>query len=194
MEDIIKLVGSIVSLFAIYKIFVDVIFARSAKRREDYNLTKTFLQDLDNPKTHPYVIEKGFQALTGDFYSLKEIKYLLTFKSSSEAIFKRSFAKTFIDFDEGKDRYCWKEPYSAPLKQKYSSTLYVLAYIIFGYIGTLPLYSSTFPIQSSYLKLIWIGAFTTPAILWLIKREKFLDAQRFMKMDHPSSQENTNES
>ncbi len=42
MEEILKLIGAIASLFALYKIIVDVVLARSSKHREEYQFSKDY--------------------------------------------------------------------------------------------------------------------------------------------------------
>ena len=105
MEDILKVVGALASVLAVYKVFVDVILAKSSKRREEYQFVKDYLDDLEDKDSHPFLLEKGFFALTGDNHTVDEIKYLLSFNNPGKAIKLRSSSGKFIGFDPDDRKY-----------------------------------------------------------------------------------------
>ncbi len=58
----------------------------SSNRREEYQFAKDYYQDLNDEESPAFVLEKGFHALTGNSYSIPEIKYLLSFDNPTEMI------------------------------------------------------------------------------------------------------------
>ena len=101
MEETIKIVAIFASIFAIYKVVIDVVLARSSRRRDEYAFTKEFISDLEGDAEHRYTLEKGFFALTGKLYSIEEIKLLLAQTTPSNSIKLRGNSGGFICFDDG---------------------------------------------------------------------------------------------
>ena len=78
--DIIKAVTVLIAfattIFALFKILIDVKHKNSAKNKGDYEFSKEFIENLERGDKHPFIKERGFQGLTGENYSVPEIKYL----------------------------------------------------------------------------------------------------------------------
>lgn len=105
MELAVKIVGILVSLFALYKIIIEVVVSRSSKRRDEYDFSKQFISDLDNEDIHRLTLEKGFLALTGKIYTVEEIRLLLNSRDPSLSINERSDAAGFVKFCPDKNKY-----------------------------------------------------------------------------------------
>lgn len=78
------LLGSISTL----KLTYDWLYSRKGRLRDEYKFAKYFLKDLEeNRQMHPFVKQKGFQAIAGDSrLSASEIEYLLTLHDSARAL------------------------------------------------------------------------------------------------------------
>lgn len=182
MEYFIKIIAGLASVFAIYKILVDVILARSSKRREEYNFTKQFITDLNDPEVHQYVLEKGFFALTGKIYSIVEVKKLLRYRCPSQAIERRSDAGYFIEFDEIICKYVWKGIYKKNNVRKYGPLGYLSSYAIFCFFGLLPIIIKGGSLFSSITESMLSVSLIVIAITCLTRHECMKEAIIFMKM------------
>lgn len=180
MEDIIKVISVLASLFVIYKIVVDVVLAKSTRRRDEYKFTKEYIIDLQKGEEHTYSLEKGFFALTGEVYSVAEINILLSQKSPSRSINLRSDSHTFLEFDEASHKYRWKGKYSTPLIRKHTGKWYFSWYLITASIAISPLYIKGI----SNLITLPIPVIATPlfliAIYCLLQQSNFYNTLKFM--------------
>lgn len=141
MEEALKIIGLLASLFAVYKIVVDVIMAKSSNRREEYQFAKDYYQDLNNEGTPAFVLEKGFLALTGKSYSVPEIKYLLSFDNPSEIINCRANSSKFVEFNYNQTVYFWKWIFKSQTIRNIAPLWYIGFYCIFASIALLPIYT-----------------------------------------------------
>ncbi len=140
MEEVLKIVGALASLFAIYKLVVDVVLARSTRRRDEYSFTKDYISDLEGDSEHLYVLEKGFFALTGKIYSVPEVKLLLSQSSPSFSINLRSDCGGFIQFNDASFNYEWKGRYARKFVRKYAGKWFLFCYMLTASLAILPVY------------------------------------------------------
>jgi hypothetical protein len=70
------------------KLAYDWLYGRQGRIREEYKFAREFLADLERaPKMHPFLREKGYQAIAGDTrLAAGEIEYLLTLRDSPRAL------------------------------------------------------------------------------------------------------------
>ena len=140
MEEILKIIGAFASVFALYKVIVDIVLAKSTRRRAEYDFTKKYIDDLANEKVHSYILEKGFLALTGKSYSVAEIKHLLAYSNPSEMIVHRASSGAFILFNKDFMDYSWKGYFQNNFVQKYGSYWYLGCYVILMLLAFIPFY------------------------------------------------------
>src|SRR5690554_2292521 len=107
MDNFLTIIVAIAGIFGIFKIVNEITLSRTSKHRDDYEFTKNYLDDLNNPNTHRFIIEKGFRALTNNNYSVEEIKYLLSQDEPMELIYLRASSKKILYFDTKKQQYKW---------------------------------------------------------------------------------------
>ena len=176
MECFLKIIAAFASVFALYKILIDVVLARSSKRREEYNFTKQFLTDLYDPEVHQYVLEKGFLALTGKIYPIVEVKQLLRYRCPSLAIEKRSDADDFIEFDEIVCKYVWKGMYKKDDIRKFGPIGYLSLYAIFCFFGLLPIIIKGGSVFSSITESILSFSLIVISITCLTRHEYMKEA------------------
>lgn len=141
MEEVLKIIGILASLFAVYKIVVDVVMAKSSNRREEYQFAKDYYKDLNDTDTPVFVLEKGFLALTGKIYSVPEIKYLLSFNNPGEIIEYRSKSGKYIEFKIEKDVYNWKGLYKQSWIRNIAPFWYLGCYVLLASIALWPVYT-----------------------------------------------------
>lgn len=187
MEEVLKVAGAIASVFAIYKILVDVILAKSSKRREEYQFVKDYLDDLEDEESHPFLLEKGFFALTGDNYSIDEIKYLLSFSNPGKVIKLRSSSGKFVEFNCEKQRYNWNGYCEKDLIRKISSTSYMGGYIVLAFIALSPMYLKVLGGWQNYMNIIISISLGMIAIASLLRHEDFKYSTKLMSEQKKAS-------
>lgn len=188
MEEVLKILGAFASLFAIYKLVIDVVLARSNRRRDEYSFTKSFLSDLDAGNEHLYVLEKGFFALTGKVYSIPEIKVLLSQPSPSIAIDLRGDCGGFITFRQDNKTYAWKSKWINDFTKKYMSAALFILYMITASLAMIPIYIQGVSLYENFSVLIYSASLIVAAISCLIQQANFNNAKKFMatiEQDNP---------
>ncbi|THK42192.1 hypothetical protein E8Q33_05280 [Methylophaga sp. SB9B] len=182
MDNFLTIILAITGIFGIFKIVNEITLTRSSKHRDDYAFTKNYLDDLNNPKTHGFVIQKGFRALTNNIYPVEEIKILLSHDDSMETIYLRSASKKTLHFNKKKQQYEWVGIYKKEWFRKIASKLLILAYAITSFSALMPflLKNESNPLDTKGIILsISLGMF---AVLAVIKQTDFVDSLKFMNM------------
>ena len=167
---------------ALYQLIVDVIMVKSSNQREQYKFVKGFLEEVNNDEIHPLIIEKGFQAISGKTYSVPEIKYLLSFTNPSDAIYFRSSSSSFVNYDNEKNTYNWKKPYSYKPLNKVLSLLYLLLYIVFAFTALLPILFKGTEILSTMPIALYSVSLGIVSITFLVNHENYKHAIKLMKI------------
>lgn len=180
MEEVIKLFGAVASLVAIYKVVVDVVLARSTRRRDEYKFTKKYVSSLFDSKEHLYTLEKGFLALTGKTYSVAEIKILLAQSSPSISINLRSDSGSFIQFDQELNEYVWKEKYAKEGARARVGNWFLFWYVVTASLAFFPFYFKSILALSGAPVTIFSLSFLVIAISCLIQHFNVSSAKTFM--------------
>jgi hypothetical membrane protein len=180
MEITLKFIGIIAGVFAFYKVIVDVVLAKSNKRRDEYSFTKTYLSDLENESIHPLVAEKGFLALSGMILTQSEIRFLVNQASPSTLIELRRDVSSFLEFDETECKYVWKEKYKRPIWHSHGGKIYISGYYIFACIGLVPIFLDNHKYIDNTSIIIFCTALLITAFYNLIKHENIKQAYKFV--------------
>ncbi len=151
-KTIAAIIGIATTIFVSYKHLQDIFDRKHIKNREEYRFAKEFFDTLvlegqTQKHTHPYVIEKGYQALTGNqFISKEEMDYLLTLPNPTFSITKYTQARHYLQILNNASLI--KKPTQSLIapKAKYSSAylkkmkyFYLAIYILFAFIALMPL-------------------------------------------------------
>lgn len=182
MDDLIKVLAGLASLFALYKILAEVVLAKSSKRREEYSFSKQFIEDLNNANIHRFVLEKGFFALVGKLLSVNEIKLLLTYQEPNLAIERRTNAQDFIDFDSDNNEYKWRGWFSNIYIRIASRYGFLLLYVIIGFVALAPYIFPDISLFGGIVKHLISISIVIVSITCLAKHENFREAKVFMEM------------
>jgi hypothetical protein len=87
LDLIIKLIGTIGSVFALYKILITIINLKKDNFKKDFEIAEKFLnEELD--KKHDFLVEIGYSAMTGKKLDASLIRYIL---SKRDPLSKLSF-------------------------------------------------------------------------------------------------------
>jgi len=188
-DTIIKLIGIIASIIALRKGVLDNSIGKRSQHKEEYELSKKFIAELftddqtENKKEpHPFIIEKGYQAISGERLSHKEIKALLRFPCPSLALRAFYRAGDLIELNKD-DVFEYKKKYQSKKSRKRYKIWYYCAYFFYAIIAIFPfLFTVLFKISITDLEsiikfLIFIGMFVFLAIsqLWQSVKMEFAD-------------------
>lgn len=141
-ELIAKLITVAGGVFALYKVIAEFVISKKSRLREEFKFIKEFIADL-KPDTHPFIIEKGYLAITGDA-TLKatEITYLLSLPSPGQALKKYSVARKYVEFKDAtadeQVRIVFREQYTLS-KRKWVKRRNITAYILFATLAFAPI-------------------------------------------------------
>jgi hypothetical protein len=96
------------------------------------------------PETHPYIVEKGYHAITGDStLGAQEIRYLLSLASPGLALRRYSNARELLDFvvtpPEGAKPIAFKKQYASQCKRQCLKRWYVGIYAVLASFAFLPI-------------------------------------------------------
>lgn len=181
MEDFFKFVSALGGLFLIYKIIIDVILARSSKRRDEYTFSKEFISDLENETEHNYTLEKGFHALSGENYSVPEIKLLLAQQSPTILIDRRAGSGDFLLFDTSNGIYKWRGVYKCLYLRSIAYYGFNILYFILSFTGIAQLLGLNLVKISGVVSLVGSVLLIGIAVYFVIKGAKLDNAKRFME-------------
>lgn len=90
----------IVGVIGTWKLVVEFLRGRHGHLREEYRFAQEFLSDVaENPKMHPFLLQKGYQAIAGDTrLSAAEIEYLLTLQDAPRALRDFILGRPYLDY------------------------------------------------------------------------------------------------
>jgi hypothetical protein len=137
-----KLITVAGSVFALYKVIAEFVISKKSRLREEFKFIKDFITDL-KPGTHPFVIERGYLAITGDStLTAKEITYLLSLSSPAQALKKYSTSRKYIYFKEAtataKAQVVFRDKYTES-KRKWIKRMNLATYIVFATLAFAPI-------------------------------------------------------
>lgn len=90
----------IIGAIGTWKLVVEFLRGRHGHLREDYRFAQEFLSNLaSNPKMHPFLLQKGYQAIAGDTrLSAAEIEYLLTLQDAPRALKDFILGRPYLEY------------------------------------------------------------------------------------------------
>lgn len=138
------LLGAISTL----KLSYDWLYGRQSRLRDEYKFANDFLRDIaQNKNMHPYVRQKGYQAIAGDTrLSAGEIKYLLTLHDSASAIrdyvLGRPYLKYYATAQEA--QISFHPNYKRRWTRLWRKSWYLVLYFLFFFGAFAPLFLPVF--------------------------------------------------
>ncbi len=143
-EVIIKIIGSVVAIFATWKIVHDVATGDKSQLREDYKFAKEFLEDVkNNPGLHPFAVEKGYQAIAGStILSSEEIAYLISLKNPGKCLNNYELSRKYLQAGntDGVFYLAFIRKYSSSWSRRSRKTFYFILYLILSAIAMSPIF------------------------------------------------------
>jgi hypothetical protein len=137
------------TFFASWKILRELSSTKTSKLREEYKFAKEFLEYKANKdgKAHPYIWEKGLQALAGtNKIKPEEVEYILSLKNPSQCLKDFVLARRYLEDIEttGDLKLSFKKKYKADASRKWRKLYYVIQYFITALFALSPISIATF--------------------------------------------------
>jgi hypothetical protein len=141
LETLSKLAGLAGAIFGLYKLFIEVSRSKKPELRDEYAFVKTYVGELTST-THPYIVEKGYAAISGDS-SLKapEILHLISRPAPSTSLRLYARAKDLLEFypDDPERPIKFSGQHRSARARAWKKRGYVSLYIIFASLAIGPL-------------------------------------------------------
>ncbi|MBO9515442.1 MAG: hypothetical protein J7549_15105 [Variovorax sp.] len=141
-EPLVKIASIVLGIFPVWKVAVDIARGRYGDQREGYRFAREFLNDLSNdPDMHPFLREKGYQALAGD-HSLAagEVAYLLTLKGSPQALKDYVLGRPYLEYltTATGSKIRLRPKYAGEFDRRWRKTLYFSLFLISYFLSFAP--------------------------------------------------------
>jgi hypothetical protein len=141
IDIVFKVITLIIAVFGLPRIIEELTNTKRSRLREEFKFIKEFITELES--AHPFVIEKGYLAISGDdSLTAKEIIYLFSLKSPGQALRKYARARKYLKFQEPTDsteaKIEFREEYPGN-KRKWLKKINIGAYGIFASFAFAPL-------------------------------------------------------
>ena len=157
MDSLMKFLPFIIALAgaltAIWKFIIDLPRGLQGSLREEYKFAREFLSDLKFQKDmHPFVREKGYQAVSGGAeLSGAEIEYLLELHGSVQALRKFVSGRQYLEFytTVADQKIRFKSKYVSPWSRNWRKSLHAILYFIFSSCAVGPLLLPVFKLLNS---------------------------------------------
>lgn len=191
LETFLKLFSLIAGAFALWKIVVEVGAGRRSRFRDEYKFAREFLDDIQKtPQMHPFLRQKGYQALAGDNrLTAQTVEYLLTLPESARALRLYVMGLPYLQHTATavSSQVSFKRKFESHAARVSRKIAYLVAYGLFYALGAAPLFSlplSLFGLAPSPYLFLTTALFCWPLAalsLWsgmrIMAAESLVDAQ-----------------
>jgi len=136
-----KVASVLLGSFGAFKVLHEVSIGRRSRMREEYSFAKEFLAEVNfNKHLHPYLREKGFQAIAGDVtISAVQAEYVLSLEAPSQALRDYVLGHRYLEFEgTASARLEFKKWYRNPHTRKLRVIAYSTAYMAFAFLALSP--------------------------------------------------------
>lgn len=98
-DVVIKFATLLGGAVATWRVVVELLRGRHGHLREEYRFARDFIKEVsESPKMHPFLRQKGYQAIAGDTrLSAGEIEYLLTLHDSARSLKDYVLGKPYLE-------------------------------------------------------------------------------------------------
>jgi len=187
---IFKLAMVCIGLVGAAKGLYDLSIGRRSKLRDEYKFAREFLADVGQQAgMHPYLTEKGYQAIAGDTKIRgAEVEYLLSLTGPERALRDFVMGREYLEHlpDSGNLQIKFRKKYERKWSRQWRMYSYYALYFVFFFAGFAPLVFSSYLHLSGQNMLIAFAAsfsgFVPYGWLFLRSGAKIYRAQ--MLVDH----------
>lgn len=152
---LIKLATLFGGAVATWKVVVELLRGKHGHLREEYKFARDFIKDVsENPKMHPFLRQKGYQAIAGDTrLSASEIEYLLTLHDSARSLKDYVLGKPYLEHlaTAAGSQVVFKRKFEARLVRFSRKVFFFVLYLLCYFAGfapvALPVFKAMSPAQ-----------------------------------------------
>ncbi|MDR1994628.1 hypothetical protein [Azonexus sp.] len=138
-----KVITVVIGAIGAGKLMYDLAIGKSGRMRDEYKFAKDFLQDVkSNGQLHPFLREKGYQAIAGDrSINADEIEYLLSLEGPERALRDYVLGRPYLEHlpEAGNLQITYRKKYKASWARRWRKLFYVLAYAVLAFLAFAPL-------------------------------------------------------
>ncbi len=176
LELVAKIVAALGAIGGLGKILYEVLIGKRGRMREEYKFAKEFLDAVERtPNMHPYIREKGYQAISGDHtLSADEVEYLLTLVKPDRALRDYVLGRPYLEHfpHAGNLQIAYKKRYRSNWSRRWRLYLYVTLYFCFALAAFAPFMLASLTTASG-TEILWANIFSIaifgPYAWWSIK-------------------------
>jgi hypothetical protein len=143
LESVIKVASFVFGLGSAAKVIYEISTGRRSRMRDEYKFAKEFMEALAAPDPmHPFLREKGFQAIAGDNQlSADEVEYLLLLQKPDRALRDYVLGKRYIDHlpHIGNLQVKFRAKYEGSWSRSWRKTFFLIAYALLVFLAFSPL-------------------------------------------------------
>jgi hypothetical protein len=193
---IVKVAGVGIGLVGAARGLYDLSIGKRSKLREEYKFAKEFIEFINaNKVIHPYLKDKGYQAVAGDSaISGEEVEYLLSLTRPEKALKDYVMGKKYLEHlpNHGNLQIKFKEKYKTKWSRRWRMYAYLLLYIAFSFAAFSPLLFSSYfhmGLQSALTAfIISLAVFAPYAYIFLMSGAKIYRAQMLVEHQNKHTQ------
>lgn len=186
----------LVGAFATWKIIIEILRGRHGHLREEYKFARDFLQDLaQNPQMHPFLKQKGYQAIAGDTrLASAEIEYLLTLQDSAKALKEYVLGRQYLEYlaTANGSQLIFKQKFIRKFSRLWRKAIYLLLYISCYLLGFAPIMLPAFkaiPPGQALVAFAFTASLFFPAGFFALKAGvRIARAETLIKSQHKHAQ------
>jgi len=167
-DIIFRLATLLLGIAGAAKILYEFSIVRRTRMREEYRFAREFLSDIEpGKKVHPFLREKGYQAIAGDSnMSGDEIEYLLSLTRPERALRDYVLGRAYLEHfpQSGNLQLKFKGKYAGKWSRRVRMYGYIGMYVVSAFLAFSPL------LLASYFKVTFahtISAFAISASVFL---------------------------
>lgn len=193
---VIKLATLLGGAVATWRVVVELLRGKHGHLREEYKFARDFINDVnENPKMHPFLRQKGYQAIAGDTrLSAGEIEYLLTFHDSARSLKDYVLGKPYLEHfaTAAGSQVVFKRKFEARWVRFSIKVLFFVLYLFCYFAGFSPVALHAFKAMSAAQALVTFVftavLFFPPAFLALRAGVRVTRAEVLVKNQQKHSQ------
>jgi hypothetical protein len=192
----IKIATVILGAIATMKVVYEWLYGRYGRLREEYKFARDFLKDLkDDSDLHPFLKQKGYQAIAGDTtLSASEIEYLLELHDSGRAlkdyVLGRPYLRHFTT--AANQKVAFKSRYESGWSRNWRKLMYFVLYMAL-FMGAfspifIPAVKAAFPADKVVYLAFTFLLFAPAAVLALRAGVRIARAEALVKNQQKHAQ------
>jgi hypothetical protein len=139
----IRIITLLIGVIGAGKLLYDLSITKRSRMRDEYNFAKNFLDEVNlNPGLHPFLREKGYQAIAGDTRMTgSEIEYLLSLEGPDRALRDYVLGRAYLEHfpQTGNLQIEFKKKYEKRRARQLRIYLYFGIYVALAFCGFSPL-------------------------------------------------------